>query len=76
MKAHGPVQRDFSFKLNKKIRALGVRVCVSAKAREGCVYVCESLKMKEAKTAVLAAGCVRKGWGGKKVLFLDGEYID
>ena len=35
MKAHGPVQRDFSFKLNKKVRALGVRMALSAKAREG-----------------------------------------
>ncbi|TFJ83351.1 hypothetical protein NSK_005353 [Nannochloropsis salina CCMP1776] len=33
-KAHGPVPRDFSFKLNRKVRALGVRMALSAKARE------------------------------------------
>src|SRR5882672_8519022 len=34
-KAHGPRVRDFDPSLNKKVRALGLRMALSSKARDG-----------------------------------------
>lgn len=41
--AHGPVFRDWSISLPKKIRALGLRVALSSKLRDGRLVVVESL---------------------------------
>eukprot|EP00750_Incisomonas_marina_P002479 INCI12357.1.p1 GENE.INCI12357.1~~INCI12357.1.p1 ORF type:complete len:337 (+),score=72.69 INCI12357.1:270-1280(+) len=38
-KAHGKKQRDFSFKLNRKVRQLGMRVALAAKWREGNLFI-------------------------------------
>src|ERR1044072_6290295 len=54
-KAHGPRVRDFNPSLNKKVRALGLRMALSAKARGGNLIVLDSLDVKEAKTASLKA---------------------
>ena len=48
-KAHGARKRDFEPSLNKKIRALGLRMALSSKAKEGRVVV-DSLDLKDAKT--------------------------
>ena len=42
--AHGPIPRDFEHKLQKKVRRLGLRVALSAKAAEGRLVVAEDLK--------------------------------
>ena len=42
--AHGPIPRDFEHKLQKKVRRLGLRVALSAKAAEGRLVVVEDLK--------------------------------
>src|ERR671912_841448 len=52
-KAHGPRVRDFDPSLNKKVRALGLRMALSAKARDGRLIVMENLDVKEAKTKSL-----------------------
>ncbi len=52
-KAHGPRVRDFNPSLNKKVRALGLRMALSAKAKGGNLIVLDSLDVKEAKTAAL-----------------------
>src|SRR6188768_4583201 len=36
-KAHGPRVRDFDPSLNKKVRALGLRMALSAKAKDGLI---------------------------------------
>src|ERR1044072_933622 len=54
-KAPGPRVRDFNPSLNKKVRALGLRMALSAKARGGNLIVLDSLDVKEAKTASLKA---------------------
>ena len=38
-KAHGKKKRDFSFKLNRKVRQMGMRVALAAKWREGNLFV-------------------------------------
>lgn len=43
-KAHGPVLRDFSFSLNRKMRALGMMIALAAKHREGNLIVFDKLE--------------------------------
>ena len=50
-KAHGPRVRDFDPSLNKKVRALGLKMALSAKAQAGNLVVLENLDLNEAKTA-------------------------
>ena len=52
-KAHGPRVRDFNPSLNKKVRALGLKMALSAKAKGGNLIVLDNLDLKEAKTAAL-----------------------
>ncbi|MCP5397212.1 MAG: 50S ribosomal protein L4 [Sphingomonadaceae bacterium] len=73
-KAHGPRKRDFNPSLNKKIRALGLKMALSSKAKDGLVVV-DSLELKDAKTKALAATFGKNGWNGK-VLVIDGESVD
>ncbi|MXO90645.1 50S ribosomal protein L4 [Pontixanthobacter aquaemixtae] len=73
-KAHGPRRRDFNQSLNKKIRALGLKMALSSKAKDGLVIV-DSLKLKDAKTKALKAQFEKAGYG-KKVLVIDGESVD
>ena len=72
-KAHGARKRDFEQSLNKKIRALGLRMALSSKAKEGLVVV-DSLELKDAKTKVLAEQFGKNGWNGK-VLVIDGDAV-
>ena len=73
-KAHGPRRRDFDVSLNKKVRALGLKMALSAKAKEGLVVV-DSLDLKDAKTKALAGQFAKAGFG-KKVLVVDGEQVN
>jgi len=73
-KAHGPRKRDFDVSLNKKIRALGLRMALSSKARGGLVVV-DTLDLNEAKTKALGAQIAKAGWGNK-VLVVDGEQVN
>ena len=51
---HGPVVRDHSIDLPKKIRALGLKMALSSKAKEGTLIVIDSEKVAAAKTGALA----------------------
>ena len=73
-KAHGPRRRDFDVSLNKKIRALGLKMALSSKAKDGLVIV-DSLELKDAKTKGLAAQFGKNGWNGK-VLVIDGDAVE
>ena len=73
-KAHGPRRRDFDISLNKKIRALGLKMALSAKAKDGLVIV-DSLELKDAKTKALVGQLAKAAWG-KKVLVIDGESVN
>ena len=73
-KAHGPRVRDFNPSLNKKVRALGLRMALSAKARDGQLVVLDSLDMNDAKTKVLKDNLAGLGFG-KKALVIDGDAI-
>ena len=73
-KAHGARRREFDVSLNKKIRALGLKMALSAKAKDGLVIV-DSLALSEAKTKALVGQLTKASWG-KKVLVIDGEQVD
>ena len=73
-KAHGARLRDFNPSLNKKIRALGLRMALSSKAKDGLV-VLDSLSLKDAKTKALKGHFDKAGWAGK-VLVIGGESVD
>lgn len=73
-KAHGARLRDFDVSLNKKIRALGLRMALSSKAKDGLVVV-DSLELKDAKTKALKTQFDKNGWNGK-VLVIDGDAVD
>jgi large subunit ribosomal protein L4 len=73
-KAHGARLRDFEPSLNKKIRALGLKMALSAKAKDGMVVV-DNLDLAEAKTKALLGHFASNGWNGK-VLVIDGEAVN
>ncbi len=73
-KAHGPRVRDFNISLNKKVRALGLKMALSSKVNGGLVVV-ENLDMTDAKTKVLAGTLAERGFG-KKVLVVDGDAVN
>ncbi|EAQ30593.1 50S ribosomal protein L4 [Erythrobacter sp. NAP1] len=73
-KAHGARKRDFNQSLNKKIRALGLKMALSTKAKDGLV-VLDSLELKEAKTQALKGHFDKHGFAGK-VLVIDGESVN
>lgn len=73
-KAHGARRREFNVSLNKKVRALGLKMALSSKARNGLVIV-DSLDVADAKTKALAGQLAKAGFG-KKVLVVDGEQVN
>ena len=73
-KAHGARLRDFNPSLNKKIRALGLRMALSSKALAGNLFVLENVELKDAKTQALQAHIGKLGLG-RKVLVIDGADV-
>jgi large subunit ribosomal protein L4 len=74
-KAHGARLRDFNPLLNKKVRALGLKMALSSKAKAGSLIVLEDLEMKEAKTKALISQISKLGFG-KTALVIDGDVND
>ena len=72
-KAHGARKRDFEPSLNKKIRALGLKMALSSKAKDGLVVV-DSIDLADAKTKALRGQIDKNGWAGK-ILVIDGEAV-
>jgi large subunit ribosomal protein L4 len=73
-KAHGARRREFDVSLNKKIRAMGLKMALSSKVGGGLVVV-DSLDVAEAKTKAVVAQLAKANWG-KKVLVVDGEQVN
>jgi large subunit ribosomal protein L4 len=48
--AFGPMPRDYSFKVNKKMRKSALRMALADKFKEGQIFVIEDIKMNEIKT--------------------------
>ena len=52
-RAFGPVVRSHAFDLPKKVRALGLKHALSAKAKDGGLIVIDNTELKDAKTKAL-----------------------
>ena len=66
----GPTPRDYSFKLNKKVKALARKSALSYKAQENAIVVVEDFTMEAPKTKELVAIAKNLKVDGKKTLFL------
>ena len=74
-KAHGPRVRDFNPSLNKKIRALGLKMALSSHAKAGSLVIMDSLTVADSKTKTLKGDLAKAGFG-KSVLFIDGDAVE
>jgi len=74
-KAHGARVRDFNPSLNKKIRALGLKMALSTHAKAGSLIVMDSLSVKDGKTKALKADLAKLGFG-KTALVIDGDMVE
>ncbi|HET7409583.1 MAG TPA: 50S ribosomal protein L4 [Paracoccaceae bacterium] len=72
--AHGPQVRSHAHDLPKKVRALGLRMALSAKARAGELIVLDKAVLSEPKTRALAEAAEKLGWS--KALVIDGTDLD
>lgn len=70
----GPVVRSHEQGLPKKIRQLGMRCALSAKAKDGKLVVVDALKMPEAKTKDLLSKMEKMGL--TSALFIGGAELD
>ncbi|MGN0067774.1 MAG: 50S ribosomal protein L4 [Bacteroides sp.] len=64
----GPTPRDYSFKLNKKVKALARKSALSYKAKEDAVVVVEDLNFEAPKTKVFVEMTKNLKVSDKKVL--------
>ena len=71
---HGPVVRDHSIDLPKKIRTLGLKMALSSKAKEESLVVVDSEKLTAAKTSALAKQL--KKLNLDSALFVGADVID
>lgn len=71
---HGPTPRDHGFSLQKKVRKLGLRSALSAKAAAGELIVLDDAATDTPKTKDLRAKL--EGLGLKSALIIGGEAID
>src|ERR1044072_963671 len=67
-KAHGPRARVFTSSLTKKVRALGLKMALSSKAREGNLIVVDNLDLPDAKTKQLKEQLQNLGFGKTAVV--------
>ncbi len=74
-KAHGARVRDFNPSLNKKVRALGLKMALSSHAKAGSLVIMDSLAVEGGKTKTLLADWSKLGFG-KKALVIDGDMVD
>lgn len=70
----GPTPRSHAFDLPKKVRALGLKHALSAKATAGELIVVEDLNLNNAKTSAVAKAVKENGW--KRVLVIDGAEVN
>jgi large subunit ribosomal protein L4 len=73
-KAHGPVVRSHEHELPKKVRALGLKHALSAKAKAANIIVVDELKLAEGKTKVLTANLAKLGL--TNALVIGGAEVD
>ena len=74
-KAHGARVREFNPSLNKKIRALGLKMALSSHAKAGSLVIMDSIAVENGKTKTLVGDLAKLGFG-KTALVIDGDTVD
>ena len=69
----GPTPRSHGHDLPKKVRKLGLKHALSAKARDGSLVILDAAT-SDGKTAALSKQVKNLGW--KRVLIIDGTSVD
>lgn len=72
--AFGPVVRSHAYGLTKKIRALAMRVALSAKAKEGKLFILDDMTAKKPCTKEMKKAFTNNAW--TSALFVGGEKLD
>jgi len=67
----GPLPRDYSYQLPKKVRQLGLRTALSHLKKEGKLFVIDAMKSTDGKTKELAVKL--EAFGLKKACLIDAE---
>jgi len=73
-RAFGPIPRDHGYNLPKKVRKLGLKTALSAKAAEGKLIVVDNADLKDAKTKALTEKLGKLGM--TNALFIDGAEVN
>ncbi|HEU4985474.1 MAG TPA: 50S ribosomal protein L4 [Rhizobiaceae bacterium] len=73
-KAHGPVVRSHAHDLPKKVRALGLKHALSAKAKASSIIIIDEFSAKDAKTKALVEAFAKLGLSN--ALMIGGAEID
>ncbi|WP_062115882.1 50S ribosomal protein L4 [Aureimonas sp. AU40] len=73
-KAHGPVSRSHAHDLPKKLRALGLKHALSAKAKSGGLIVVDEIASSDGKTKAVATQLAGLGW--TNALIIGGSDLD
>ncbi|GIU67938.1 50S ribosomal protein L4 [Candidatus Phycosocius spiralis] len=72
--AHGPHPRSHAHSLNKKVRALGMKMALSAKAAEGSLIILDQAALDAPKTKVLLENFGKLGL--TNALVIGGTQVD
>jgi large subunit ribosomal protein L4 len=70
----GPVVRSHAHDLPKKVRALGLRLALSAKLKDGGLVIMDAVKLKEAKTKAFRDQLAKLGFSS--ALIIDGAEVE
>jgi large subunit ribosomal protein L4 len=73
-RAFGPVVRSHAHDLPKKVRALGLKLALSAKARDQQIVVVDAISVEDAKTKAFKAQIEKLGFGS--ALIVGGAEIE
>ena len=74
--ALGPKPRDYSYKINKKERALAIRSVLSSKVLENSLVVVDKLDLKEVKTKNMAKALENLKVEGKALIVLPEKNLN
>ena len=69
--AFAPKPRDYSYRLNKKVKRIALKSALSAKAAEGEILVIDGLQVDEIKTKVFQGFLNKLGVSGKALVVTE-----
>ncbi len=72
--AHGPLARDHSTTLPKKVRQMAMKSALSSKVKAGKLIIIDDAKAKDHKTKPMAAALAKFGF--KSALIVSGSEVD